>query len=114
MELLPELLARCISQSQNIQGGSASISDRANERRNFLHPESAAILPAIQNSSSISNTNNNNNSVQCMSPMLTHSRSVPPTSASTPYNWPASPILPPISSRTPHLVPEPLQPQPNS
>lgn len=108
--LLPELLAHCISQSQNNQGDSTS-SDRANEHRNFLHPESAAILPAIQNSSS---SNTNNNSVQCMSPMLTHSRSVPPTSASTPYNWPASPILHPISRRTPHLVPEPLQPQPNS
>lgn len=39
---------------------------------------------------------------------LTHSRSVPHSSA--PHPWPVSPILPPISSRTPHLVPEPLKP----
>lgn len=39
---------------------------------------------------------------------LPHSRSVPHSSA--PHPWPVSPILPPISSRTPHLVPEPLKP----
>lgn len=35
------------------------------------------------------------------------SRSIPPTNTqATAYQWPSSPILPPISSRTPHLVPE--------
>lgn len=39
-----------------------------------------------------------------------HCRSVPTPA----YQWPASPILPPISSRTPHLVPETLVPNTNS
>lgn len=39
-----------------------------------------------------------------------HSRSVPTPA----YQWPASPILPPISSRTPHLVPDTLVPMTNS
>lgn len=35
-------------------------------------------------------------------------RSVPSSNnvAATTYHWPTSPILPPISSRTPHLVPD--------
>ncbi|KFB47249.1 hypothetical protein ZHAS_00015272 [Anopheles sinensis] len=33
-----------------------------------------------------------------------------PSSSTPAYPWPASPILPPISSRTPHLVPETLLP----
>ncbi|XP_014244606.1 small conductance calcium-activated potassium channel protein isoform X1 [Cimex lectularius] len=92
VELLPELLTRCIQQAQQlaVAGGGIAV-DRSSDRRNFLHPESAAIVPATQ----------------CPSPILSHSRSVPQTS---PYQWPASPILPPISSRTPHLVPEPLLP----
>jgi len=46
------------------------------------------------------------------STVMSHSRSVPPTGAggASHYHWPTSPILPPISSRTPHLVPEPIQP----
>ncbi|BES87647.1 calcium-activated potassium channel [Nesidiocoris tenuis] len=91
VELLPELLARCIQESANQSSNPTPQQDRNNDRRNFLHPESAALVPATP----------------CSSPLLSHSRSVPPTS---PYHWPASPILPPISSRTPHLVPEPLQP----
>ncbi|KAF6208579.1 hypothetical protein GE061_017037 [Apolygus lucorum] len=90
MEMLPELLTRCIQQT-TAQNGTSPQADRNNDRRNFLHPESAALVPATG----------------CSSPLLSHSRSVPPTS---PYHWPASPILPPISSRTPHLVPEPLHP----
>lgn len=39
-----------------------------------------------------------------------HCRSVPTPA----YQWPASPILPPISSRTPHLVPETLVPNTSS
>lgn len=39
-------------------------------------------------------------------------RSIPSPNATqtTAYQWPSSPILPPISSRTPHLVPETLMP----
>lgn len=41
-------------------------------------------------------------------------RSVP-TAVTTPsYQWPSSPILPPISSRTPHLVPETYVPTSSS
>uniref|UniRef100_A0A1B6DGF4 Uncharacterized protein n=2 Tax=Clastoptera arizonana TaxID=38151 RepID=A0A1B6DGF4_9HEMI len=105
VELLPELLTRCLNQQQQQQQPATQpqqtqctlTADRSNDRRNFLHPESAA---------AISNTP----STQCTSPLLSDSRSVPPTSSSTPYHWPTSPILPPISSRTPHLVPEPLHP----
>lgn len=99
VELLPELINRVLMQHQqpttttttNVKDTTTSSStDRSNDRRNFLHPESAAVLP---------NT--------AVSPLLSHSHSVPTTSA---YHWPASPILPPVSSRTPHLVPEPLHP----
>lgn len=34
----------------------------------------------------------------------------PANTQTTAYQWPPSPILPPISSRTPHLVPETLMP----
>ncbi|XP_053670680.1 small conductance calcium-activated potassium channel protein [Anopheles nili] len=95
IENLPEVLTRCLSQHQ----------ERVDQRRNFLHPDAAATgsssglpTPAPPLGSPL---------------MLPHSsfsfRSVP--SSSTPaYPWPASPILPPISSRTPHLVPETLLP----
>ncbi len=36
-------------------------------------------------------------------------RSIPSTQPPA-YNWPSSPILPPVSSRTPHLVPELMPP----
>ncbi|XP_058123612.1 small conductance calcium-activated potassium channel protein [Anopheles coustani] len=95
IENLPEVLTRCLTQHQ----------ERVDQRRNFLHPDAAATgsssglpTPAPPLGSPL---------------MLPHSsfsfRSVP--SSSTPaYPWPASPILPPISSRTPHLVPETLLP----
>uniref|UniRef100_A0A8D8VL82 Small conductance calcium-activated potassium channel protein n=1 Tax=Cacopsylla melanoneura TaxID=428564 RepID=A0A8D8VL82_9HEMI len=119
VELLPELLSRCITQhalgqtgnkdsnTGNTGGAGNTITNSASNpismsesRRNFLHPESAAIIPSNPTA-------------------LSHSRSVPPTLAtsSSPcssYQWPASPILPPISSRTPHLVPEPLHPSTSS
>ncbi|XP_023318045.1 small conductance calcium-activated potassium channel protein [Trichogramma pretiosum] len=41
---------------------------------------------------------------QTMVSVLPHSRSGPTTVSLHP--WPASPVLPPVSSRTPHLVPE--------
>ncbi|KAI5696559.1 hypothetical protein M8J75_014529 [Diaphorina citri] len=123
VELLPELLTRCITQHLsspgaggskdpsalgNTNGTAGTITNSASNptsmsesRRNFLHPESAATIPSNPT-------------------VLSHSRSVPPTLAtsaspsSSSYHWPASPILPPISSRTPHLVPEPLQPSSSS
>ncbi|XP_073979102.1 small conductance calcium-activated potassium channel isoform X3 [Rhodnius prolixus] len=102
VELLPEVLTRVLQQAAAAAAAAAqaSTSDRLSDRRNFLHPESAAqaIVPA---------TGGGGSSASCPSPLLSHSRSVPPTS---PYHWPASPILPPVSSRTPHLVPEPLHP----
>ncbi|ETN66009.1 hypothetical protein AND_002177 [Anopheles darlingi] len=95
IENLPEVLTRCLTQHQ----------ERVDQRRNFLHPDAA-----VTGSSSGLPTP----APPLGSPlMLPHSsfsfRSVP--SSSTPaYPWPASPILPPISSRTPHLVPETLLP----
>ncbi|XP_058458241.1 small conductance calcium-activated potassium channel protein isoform X7 [Malaya genurostris] len=97
IENLPEVLTRCLTQHQ----------ERMDQRRNFLHPDAA-----VTGSSSGLPTP----APLLGSPMmLPHSsfsfRSVP--SSSTPaYPWPASPILPPISSRTPHLVPETLIPAP--
>ncbi|XP_055599863.1 small conductance calcium-activated potassium channel protein isoform X4 [Uranotaenia lowii] len=97
IENLPEALTRCLVQHQ----------ERMDQRRNFLHPDAA-----VTGSSSGLPTP----APPLGSPlMLPHSsfsfRSVP--SSSTPaYPWPASPILPPISSRTPHLVPETLIPAP--
>ncbi|CAH0766526.1 unnamed protein product [Bemisia tabaci] len=94
IELLPDLLSRCVQQAAQQQVQLSSSAEKANEsKRNFLHPESAAMQSTSPS--------------HCNSPLLSHSRSVPPN---TPYQWPTSPILPPISSRTPHLVPEPLQP----
>ncbi|XP_050081402.1 small conductance calcium-activated potassium channel protein isoform X6 [Anopheles maculipalpis] len=95
IENLPEVLTRCLTQHQ----------ERVDQRRNFLHPDAAATgsssglpTPAPPLGSPL---------------MLPHSsfsfRSVPSTSTPA-YPWPASPILPPISSRTPHLVPETLLP----
>ncbi|KAL1117828.1 hypothetical protein AAG570_004143 [Ranatra chinensis] len=83
VELLPELLTRCLQQAQQQSSGGGSGGG------GLLGPP----LPPLP------------------APQLAHSRSVPPPPpSSSPYHWPASPILPPISSRTPHLVPEPLQP----
>lgn len=182
MDLLPELLSRCIAQQ----------AEKAEQRRNFLHPESAAAIAPLAPShgpgppgggpggpgasggggggpsplsgmggalgggspgggtlggaslggGSLGGTGSNSMSgftglssglvgplsgpighlgttmpgpgpgpVPGLGPgslALPHSRSVPHTSA--PHPWPVSPILPPISSRTPHLVPEPLKP----
>ncbi|XP_063225627.1 small conductance calcium-activated potassium channel protein isoform X2 [Bacillus rossius redtenbacheri] len=85
LELLPDTLARCLSQH----------ADKLDQRRNFLHPESALQPPATPSSSLPP--------AAAGSLLLPHSRSVP-------NPWPPSPILPPISSRTPHLVPETLRP----
>ncbi|OAD58616.1 Small conductance calcium-activated potassium channel protein [Eufriesea mexicana] len=78
LELLPEELTRCLAQH----------AERMEQRRNFLHPDTAHPLANLSNS-------------------LPHSRSVPSAPSTTSLHpWPASSILPPVSSRTPHLVPE--------
>lgn len=120
LELLPELIAKRIVQQQQTQR-AGSISNSSNNaanmlesRRNFLHPEytispqkTPISLPSTTSSFlPCSNTTTHNQIVH-----MPHSQSVPPSLLSnTQYHWPTSPILPPISSRTPHLVPEPLQP----
>ncbi|XP_052128470.1 small conductance calcium-activated potassium channel protein isoform X3 [Frankliniella occidentalis] len=170
MDLLPELLTRCIAQQ----------AEKAEQRRNFLHPESAATIAPLTpshgpgppggpsgsglggpsplsgmggplggplgggsigggtlslgggslggpGSNSMSGFTGLSTTTPNSGPLaghlgtavvpsglgpgslaLPHSRSVPHSSA--PHPWPVSPILPPISSRTPHLVPEPLKP----
>ncbi|XP_063696619.1 small conductance calcium-activated potassium channel protein isoform X3 [Culicoides brevitarsis] len=83
LDALPEILSRCIQQNQ----------ERVEQRRNFLHPDTAA--------SSIPS----NPAPIIGSPLLLHhSRSVPTATTPT-YPWPPSPILPPISSRMPNLTP---------
>ncbi|XP_049766390.1 small conductance calcium-activated potassium channel protein [Schistocerca cancellata] len=86
LESLPETLARCLTQH----------SERQEQRRNFLHPESAlSAQPAAAPATPL---------LLGPAPLsLPHSRSVP-------NPWPPSPIVPPISSRTPHLVPTPPAP----
>nr|XP_017102419.2 small conductance calcium-activated potassium channel protein isoform X13 [Drosophila bipectinata] len=88
MESLPDLLSRCLTQHQ----------ERIEQRRNFLHPDTAAAPIQQPTPPSMFNA----------APMLfPHSRSVPSSNnAAATYHWPTSPILPPISSRTPHLVPD--------
>ncbi|XP_017851726.1 small conductance calcium-activated potassium channel protein isoform X3 [Drosophila busckii] len=91
MESLPDILSRCLTQHQ----------ERIEQRRNFLHPDTAAAaIQPIQQAPPQSMFN--------AAPMLfPHSRSVPSSNnAAATYHWPTSPILPPISSRTPHLVPD--------
>ncbi|CAO1420117.1 unnamed protein product [Diamesa hyperborea] len=106
LEALPEVLGRCLSQHQ----------ERVDQRRNFLHPDMAAgtqlqsappSTPAIPLGSPLS---------------LPHSRSAPVSTTTTnssfvppgTYQWPPSPILPSISRRTPHLIPETLMPTTSS
>ncbi|KAJ8683962.1 hypothetical protein QAD02_019754 [Eretmocerus hayati] len=82
MDQLPDALGRCMLVN----------AERLEQRRNFLHPDTAAgsLVP-------------------------TPAGGVPPAGSTTTsfpgfavslHPWPASPVLPPVSSRTPHLVPE--------
>lgn len=85
LESLPEIITRCLTQHQ----------ERIEQRRNFLHPD-AAVAASSQTTQQ----------QPLVSPLyFPHSRSVPSNNAAI-YQWPPSPILPPISSRTPHLVPD--------
>ncbi|CRK91847.1 CLUMA_CG005469, isoform B [Clunio marinus] len=95
LESLPEVLTRCLTQHQ----------DRVDQRRNFLHPDTAMLA-----ASSTGGLQSQPPTIG--SPLFPHSRSIPSpntTQAST-YQWPSSPILPPVSSRTPHLVPDTVTP----
>lgn len=100
MELLPDVLTRCLTQH----------AERMDQRRNFLHPESAASLQPVPSTPvpTLHHPLLSSTPGASTSPLLIpHSRSVP-------NPWPPSPILPPISSRTPHLVPEPMRPSSNT
>ncbi|XP_073829938.1 small conductance calcium-activated potassium channel isoform X41 [Musca autumnalis] len=91
MESLPEIITRCLSQHQ----------ERVEQRKNFLHPDTAA-------AQSLQPPHTPTPMFNAPSMQFPHSRSVPSSNnvAATTYHWPTSPILPPISSRTPHLVPD--------
>ncbi|KAL6424887.1 hypothetical protein ACFW04_010042 [Cataglyphis niger] len=114
LELLPEELTRCLAQH----------AERMEQRRNFLHPDTAVAMAAasggggggaISSGTSLGVSGGGSASVAAHhplaslsnSPLLPHSRSVPsaPSTMSL-HPWPVSPVLPPVSSRTPHLVPE--------
>ncbi|XP_076290819.1 small conductance calcium-activated potassium channel isoform X5 [Lasioglossum baleicum] len=116
LELLPEELTRCLAQH----------AERMEQRRNFLHPNAAVAMassgcvgsggsgggvsPGNSLTMGISGSNVSAHhplASQSNSPLLPYSRSVPsaPSTISL-HPWPVSPVLPPVSSRTPHLVPE--------
>ena len=142
--MLPEVLTRCMAQH----------AERQEQRRNFLHPDTAAgsfaptpasggagggatgllggavgiggstssAATSFQGFASIGASGSiiGPNSSTMQQPLvnvtgssggttslLPHSRSVPSGPGTvTLHPWPASPVLPPVSSRTPHLVPE--------
>uniref|UniRef100_A0A1B0AE54 Potassium channel domain-containing protein n=1 Tax=Glossina pallidipes TaxID=7398 RepID=A0A1B0AE54_GLOPL len=89
MESLPEIITRCLTQHQ----------ERLEQRKNFLHPDTAA--------ASLQPPHTPTPMFNPPSMVFPHSRSVPSSNnVAATYHWPTSPILPPISSRTPHLVPD--------
>ncbi|XP_032678025.1 small conductance calcium-activated potassium channel protein isoform X2 [Odontomachus brunneus] len=117
LELLPEVLTRCLAQH----------AERMEQRRNFLHPDTAVAMAtsgggggsgsgggggAISSGTNLGVSGGSTSAHHPLaslsnSPLLPHSRSVPsaPSTMSL-HPWPVSPVLPPVSSRTPHLVPE--------
>ncbi|XP_017754815.1 PREDICTED: small conductance calcium-activated potassium channel protein isoform X2 [Eufriesea mexicana] len=124
LELLPEELTRCLAQH----------AERMEQRRNFLHPDTAVAMATAGGGGGgaggggsggggsgggggggVSPGNNLMMAISVsahhplanLSNSLPHSRSVPSAPSTTSLHpWPASSILPPVSSRTPHLVPE--------
>ncbi|XP_061937847.1 small conductance calcium-activated potassium channel protein isoform X2 [Apis cerana] len=111
LELLPEELTRCLAQH----------AERMEQRRNFLHPDTAVAMSSTGGGggggggggASTGNSLTMGISVSAHHPLanlsnsLPHSRSVPSAPSTTSLHpWPANSILPPVSSRTPHLVPE--------
>ncbi|KAG5672748.1 hypothetical protein PVAND_002846 [Polypedilum vanderplanki] len=99
LESLPEVLTRCLSQHQ----------ERVDQRRNFLHPDTAATLNTT--SSAGGGLQVVQASAPIGSPLFPHSRSISTNTTTNTFQWPStsSPILP-VSSRTPHLIPETLMP----
>ena len=125
LELLPEELTRCLAQH----------AERMEQRRNFLHPDTAVAMAVsggggggggsgggggggggaislgtslgVSGGGSVVSAAHHPLASLSNSPLLPHSRSVPsaPSTMSL-HPWPVSPVLPPVSSRTPHLVPE--------
>ncbi|XP_026667501.1 small conductance calcium-activated potassium channel protein isoform X4 [Ceratina calcarata] len=114
VELLPEVLTRCLAQH----------AERIEQRRNFLHPDTAVAMGSggtsgggsggggggggvTGNSLSMGISVSAHHPLANLSNSLPHSRSVPSAPSTTSLHpWPANSILPPVSSRTPHLVPE--------
>lgn len=114
IELLPETLNRCL----------ARLNERSEQRRNFLHPESATAAIGAPN---IPMSFPGFAGIGATSPIFhyppqqqtsshnqfVHSRSAPSSTTITHHPWPTSPVLPSVSSRIPHLVPE-ITPEPNN
>uniref|UniRef100_A0A1I8N2F4 Calmodulin-binding domain-containing protein n=1 Tax=Musca domestica TaxID=7370 RepID=A0A1I8N2F4_MUSDO len=98
MESLPEIITRCLSQHQ----------ERVEQRKNFLHPDTAAAQSLQPPHTPTPMFNAPSMQFPHSRPNCFLHRSVPSSNnvAATTYHWPTSPILPPISSRTPHLVPD--------
>ncbi|XP_015600038.1 small conductance calcium-activated potassium channel protein 2 isoform X1 [Cephus cinctus] len=101
LEELPVALTKSLAQH----------TERLEKRRNFLHPDTAVAMSSFGGGLSIGMAGSSFSAHQSQasptnSPLLPHSRSVPsaPTTTSL-YPWAASP-LPPVASRTPHLVPD--------
>ncbi|KAK6631250.1 hypothetical protein RUM44_005776 [Polyplax serrata] len=118
VDYLPEKISRYLTQ----------LFEKTDPRKNFLHPDAAvgvhvpgATATGTVTSSQISNSMATS-CLPCPSPSalqpppqsqtspasLTHSKSVPTGSGA--YQWPPSPALPSVSSRTPKLIPETLSP----
>ncbi|KAL9878048.1 small conductance calcium-activated potassium channel protein isoform X8 [Glossina fuscipes] len=88
MESLPEIITRCLTQHQ----------ERLEQRKNFLHPDTAA--------ASLQPPHTPTPMFNPPSMVFPHSSVPSSNNVAATYHWPTSPILPPISSRTPHLVPD--------
>ncbi|KAG5326871.1 KCNN protein, partial [Acromyrmex heyeri] len=93
LELLPEELTRCLAQH----------AERMEQRRTI----SLGTSLGVSGGGSVVSAAHHPLASLSNSPLLPHSRSVPsaPSTMSL-HPWPVSPVLPPVSSRTPHLVPE--------
>lgn len=105
IDLLPDTLTRCFVQHN----------ERQDQRRNFLHPDAAGSVltsfPGFGGSGTSSPLHQSPSPQQSaylyqqqtsQMNQIPHSRSAP----NTQHPWPTSPVLPSVSSRTPHLVPD--------
>ena len=101
LELLPEAVARCLAQHN----------ERLEQRRNFLHPDAAGGVPtSFPGFAGIGATSpliHQQQQIQGSGAIVISRSASSGTSPGVSHHpWPASPVLPPVSSRTPHLVPE--------